>query len=280
MIEQFKTSFRSSLRAGVAVIATLAAVAAHAQTDITTTMTPDQAAQVIRVAVPFPELNPVGEPAPVPVSSEVVRRSFFGPLTRDIAYSNVFAIAPHPPGVPITPEVLREIEAQMLLQLNVWLEGDEYVVEARIADQSGSALLRKRYRAPEAALSRTAHMIANEMLRLVNGRPGVFLSQIAFASNRTGQWEIWLMDWDGQNQRQISRHRALSILPSWSPDNERMVYTSFERGTSDMYIINRRGGGRFRINTGLSLNTSATFCEGRRISSARMRLKTPVSKAT
>ena len=72
-----------------------------------------------------------------------------------------------------------------------------------------------------------------ELLRTVNGRPGVFLSQIAFASNRTGNWEIWLMDWDGANQRRITNHGTISILPSWSPDNERMVYTSFARGTSD-----------------------------------------------
>jgi TolB protein len=244
----------------LSAFAVILAASAHAQTDITTTMTPDQAAQVIRIAVPFPELAPAaGVAAASAASSDVVRRNFFGPLTRDIAYSGVFAIAPHPPGVPITSEVLRQIEAQMHLQLNVWREGEDYVVEAVVNDQSGASQLKKRYRTPEAALSRTAHMIANELLRLINGRPGVFMSQIAFASNRTGQWEIWLMDWDGQNQRQISRHRALSILPSWSPDNERMVYTSFERGTSDMYIINRRGGGRFRINTGLSLNTSATF---------------------
>src|ERR1044072_8959766 len=67
------------------------------------------------------------------------------------------------------------------------------------------------------------------------------------------------MDWDGGNQRRITYHNALSILPSWSPDNERMVYTSFTRGTSDMYILHRRGGGRIRIHTGLPLNTSATF---------------------
>jgi TolB protein len=259
MTDNQRRSAASALLLVAFCAALVGSLPAAAQTDITTTMTPDQAAQVIRVAVPFPALNPVDAAAPTPVSSEVVRHQFFGPLTRDIAYSGVFAIAPLPPGVPVTPELLVRIEAQMHLQLNVWLEGEEYVVEARILDQAGAAQLRKRYRSPEAALSRTAHMIANEMLRLVNGRPGVFMSQIAFASNRTGQWEIWLMDWDGQNQRQISRHSALSILPSWSPDNERMVYTSFDRGTSDMYIINRRGGGRMRINSGLSLNTSATF---------------------
>jgi TolB protein len=234
-------------------------VAAHAQTDITTTITRDQAAQIVRIAVPFPELKPPTSPAPALVDTGKVREGFFGPLTRDIAYSGIFALAALPPSVPVTPELMKRIEAQFYLQLNVWTEGTEYVVEARLVDQSGAAQLKKRYRGPEAALARTAHMLANELMRTFNNRPGVFLSQIAFASNRSGNWEVWLMDWDGANQRQITRHGALSILPSWSPDNERMVYTSFARGTSDMYIINRRGGGRMRINSGLALNTSATF---------------------
>jgi TolB protein len=242
-----------------AVLATAIAVTVSAQTTITTTMTPEQAAQIIRIAVPFPELKPPAAPAPALVDQEKVRFGFFGPLTRDIAYSGIFAIASTPPSVPITPEVLKTAGAQFHLQLNVWTEGTDYVVEARLIDQTGAAQLKKRYRGPESALARTAHMLANELIKTFNNKPGVFLSQIAFASNRSGNWEIWLMDWDGANQRQITRHGALSILPSWSPDNERMVYTSFARGTSDMYIINRRGGGRMRINSGLALNTSATF---------------------
>src|SRR5258706_8135839 len=102
-------------------------------------------------------------------------------------------------------------------------------------------------------------MMTNDQHRHLACKPGIFESQIGYASQRSGAWEIWLMDWDGANQRQITRHNALSILPSWSADNERMVYTSFARGTSDMYVINRRGGGRVRIPTGLNLNTSATF---------------------
>lgn len=241
-------------------LAMVLAMPAFAQTTtITDTMNPSEAAAVVRIAVPFPELRPAGAAATQPVSAEEVRQAFFGSLTRDIAYSGIMAIAPVPPSVPITPELLKTINAQLHLQLNVWTEGGEYVVEARLNDQSGASQLKKRYRAPAAALSRTAHMLANEIVRTLNGRPGVFLSQIAFASNRTGNWEIWLMDWDGANQRKITNHGAISILPSWAPDNERMVYTSFARGTSDMYIINRRGGGRTRVNSGLALNTSATF---------------------
>jgi TolB protein len=258
-----KLNFKSSA-AGYQQLATVLAIlllstTALAQTDITSTMTPEQAAQVVRIAVPFPDLRPVGAAATVPVNGEEVRQAFFGPLTRDIAYSGIMAIAPVPPGVVLTSEVLKNIQAQFHLQLNVWTEGQEYVVEARMVDQGGGALLKKRYRAPASALSRSAHMLSNEIVKALNGRPSVFLSQIAYASDRSGNWEIWLMDWDGANQRKITNHGVLSILPSWSPDNERMVYTSFARGTSDMYIINRRGGGRTRVSSGLNLNTSATF---------------------
>ena len=248
-------------RVVVVSLLVLVAFGAQSQTDITSTIDPTQAVAAVRIAVPFPDLTPVPPTTgnPTPTDSEEVRKAFFGPLTRDIAYSGFMALAPLPPGVAVTPEVLERVKAQYQLSLNVWTEGQEYVVAARLLDLSGTAALSKRYRSPASALARTAHMLSNEIVKTLNGRPSVFLSQIAFASNRTGNWEIFLMDWDGANQRRITNHGALSILPSWSPDNERMVYTTFARGVSEMYIANRRGGGRTRVDTKLALNTSATF---------------------
>jgi TolB protein len=230
----------------------LVALPLAAQTEIQTTIHQNQAASVVRIAVPFPQLAAGLDP-------QQINAGFFAPLTRDIAGSGIFAIAPLPPGVPATPELAKRVQALYLLKLNVLREGEETIVEARLVDTTGATQLGKRYRGPVTALNRIAHTLATDMVRAINGTPGIFLSQIAFASNRDGAWEIYLMDWDGGNQRRITQHNALSILPSWSPDNERMVYTSFARGTSDMYIINRRGGGRIRVQTGLGLNTSATF---------------------
>jgi TolB protein len=229
-----------------------------AQTDVTVTMDPSQAASIVKLAVPFPDSVP-RTPAAAAVTAEEIREPFFSPLTRDIAYSDVFAIAPLPPGVPPTVDAARQAGAHHLLKLNVFREGDDFVIEAELFDMTGARQLGQRYRATAAALTRTAHTIANDVLRMVSGRKGIFMTQIAYASNRSGHWEIWLMDWDGANQRQITTHRTISILPSWSPDNERMVYTSFIGGTSNMWLVNRRGGGRIRLNSGLNLNTSATF---------------------
>ena len=43
--------------------------------------------------------------------------------------------------------------------------------------------------------------------------------RIAFASDRDGLWNIWTMDVDGKNAKQISRERRWFInSPAWSPD--------------------------------------------------------------
>jgi TolB protein len=228
-----------------------AALPLSAQTQITTTIGQQQAAQVIRIGIPFPDLPPG-------LDAQMVNNSFFAPLTRDLAASGVFAIAPLPPGVAPTADLAKRLNAY-LLRLQIITEGEDYVVRGRTMDSTGAEILAKGYRGQATTLTKIAHMLASDLVQQVNGNKGIFLSQIAFASDRSGAWEIWLMDWDGGNQRQITRHNALSILPSWSPDNQRMVYTSFVRGTSDMYIINRVGGGRMRLHTGLGLNTSATF---------------------
>jgi TolB protein len=253
-------------RSLIAVAFAFIAASLAAQSQIVATVDPNQGAKVMKIAIPFPELTPPAASANAsPVASEVIHAPFYSVLTRDIAASGVFAIAPIPPNIPASANLAKQIGADFALKMSVWTEHnaqtnvDDIVVEARLLDTTGGQPFGKRYRGVIASLSLMAHSISTDIVRAIYGKPGIFLSRIAFASDRTGTWEIWLMDWDGQNQRQITQHGALSILPSWSPDNERMVYTSFARGTSDMYIVNRRGGGRIRVPTNLALNTSATF---------------------
>jgi TolB protein len=225
-----------------------------AQTDIRTTIDPTKAAPVIRIAVPRPQTT---------LPLEAINATFFAPLTRDLAYSGVFAIAPIPPNIPPSADLAKAANAQLVLELKINAEKrndqEVYVVAVVARDTTEAIQFGRQYSGVQPALSRMAHMVASDLQRQFYGKPGIFQSQIAFAANRSGAWEIWLMDWDGGNQRQITRHNGLSILPSWSPDDDRLVYTSFARGASDMYVINRRGGGRIRLNTGLALNTSATF---------------------
>ena len=231
------------------LLLTLIASSLHAQTQIRPEISKEHATNIIRIAIPRPDGVPL----------ELVETTFFGPLTRDLADSGIFAIAPIPPNLPPDANLVKEANAEYVLSLKFTQQEQDFVLATRLLDPTGVTQFGRGYRGIAAALPRMAHIVANDLVREMTGKPGIFLSQIAFASNRSGAWEIWLMNWDGSNQQQISQHRAMAILPSWSPDNDRMVYTLFSGGRSEMYIINRRGGGRIHLQTGLGLNTSATF---------------------
>jgi Tol biopolymer transport system component len=49
-------------------------------------------------------------------------------------------------------------------------------------------------------------------------------AQIVFHSNRDGNYEIYVMDVDGQNQCNLTSNPADDWVPEWSPDGQRIVF--------------------------------------------------------
>lgn len=65
-------------------------------------------------------------------------------------------------------------------------------------------------------------------------------SQIAFWSNRDGFQNIYVMDADGSNLRQLT-HEGSNFDPSWSPDGSRMVFVSSSDGQPRVYTMDPDG---------------------------------------
>ena len=71
-----------------------------------------------------------------------------------------------------------------------------------------------------------AHRFADEIIaRLGGGINGIAESQIYFVSTRSGTKEIWSMDYDGANQKQISKLGSVALSPRISPDGTRLAFS-------------------------------------------------------
>jgi TolB protein len=60
---------------------------------------------------------------------------------------------------------------------------------------------------------------------------------IAFTSNRDGNYEIYAMDADGKNVRNISRHPGNDNFAAWSPDGRRLAWISNRGGGYAIYTV-------------------------------------------
>ncbi len=70
-----------------------------------------------------------------------------------------------------------------------------------------------------------AHKFADEIIsRLGGGIAGIAESKIYFVSDRSGHKELWVMDYDGSNQRQLSHQSSISLSPRLSPDGTRVAF--------------------------------------------------------
>jgi TolB protein len=113
-------------------------------------------------------------------------------------------------------------------------EATEVEIQAWLYDvrsTSTQAIIGKVYRGQptDQQVRRFAHQFADEIIGyLSGGRPGIASTQIAFVSSRTGTKEIWVMDYDGANQRPLTSLRTISLTPRWSPDANRIAFTCFE----------------------------------------------------
>ncbi len=89
-----------------------------------------------------------------------------------------------------------------------------------------------------------AHLILASVVALVLAQLTVVVDaqvQIAFASNRDGNREIYVMGADGGNQQRLTNNRSNDWSPSWSPDGKRIVFTMSDNGT-EIYVMDADGG--------------------------------------
>jgi TolB protein len=69
------------------------------------------------------------------------------------------------------------------------------------------------------------------------GAKSLLGSKIYFVSNRSGAKEIWSMDYDGSNQKPVTRFNSICTTPALSRDNSKLAFTSFLQGNPGITVM-------------------------------------------
>lgn len=80
-----------------------------------------------------------------------------------------------------------------------------------------------------------------------------YRSLLAAGTVRPNRMEIWVMDADGSNQRQVTRLGGANFAPFFHPDGKRIIFASNHREPRsrnfDLYLINLDGSGLVEVTT-------------------------------
>jgi TolB protein len=131
---------------------------------------------------------------------------------------------------------------QLLAFGNFTVNGSNVEIAAWLNDVRDASLppvIGKVYRgeATQSQVRTFAHQFADEIIgKLSGGLPGIASTQIAFVSNRSGNKEIWAMDYDGENEHSLTQLHTISLTPRWSPDASRVAFTCYAQPGSSSVL--------------------------------------------
>jgi TolB protein len=241
------------------LLATLAAQTATAQDWIRTGS--DLGNQRIRLAAA--DFKKVGNDPQTPA----LKAAFDSTLYSDLSSAGIFDLVSKSLIPQATPGAPNEIDLKqwsaapansvMVAYGALAAKGGRLIVYGWLDDARNTAnpqVLGKQYNetASEDMARTIAHRFADEIiLRLGGGLNGIAETKIYFVSNRTGSKEIWVMDYDGQNQHAVTHLGTISLSPRISPDNTRLAFASLGRNGWDIRMYSLELGRMVSFSAGV-----------------------------
>jgi serine/threonine protein kinase len=89
--------------------------------------------------------------------------------------------------------------------------------------------------------TRRAKQITSGKYDKVSGISWTPDGKIVYASNASGNWDIWIMDADGSNRRQLTSNARNNLDPAVSPDGRYIIFASNRSGSFNIWRMDADG---------------------------------------
>lgn len=141
------------------------------------------------------------------------------------------------------------VGAEGLVKARVRRDGPQLTADLRLHDvRAGREALGRGISAPDART--LAHAMADELVRHYTGEPGVFRTRLVAVRRAGPARELVLFDADGRNPRVLLSETALLLMPSWHPDGDRILVTSYRSGRPELWVYRLSDRSFRRLPTG------------------------------
>jgi TolB protein len=190
-----------------------------------------------RIRIAAADFKPVGADPQTPVLKAAFDTTLYG----DLANAGIFDLVSkslmpqQTPGSPqemnVAPWASAPSNAAMVAFGALAVNNGRLAVYGWLFDAQNQVtpqVLAKQYNetASQDAARTVAHRFADEIIQRLGGIAGITETKIYFVSSRTGSKEIWSMDYDGQNQQQVTHLGSIALSPRISPDGSRIAFSS------------------------------------------------------
>lgn len=151
---------------------------------------------------------------------------------------------------PLDPEEIffkewESIQAQILFVGEISQgEGKNIIFDGKLYDvKAGERITGKRYTGDISLLRLMAHRMSDVVITMFGERP-IFQSKIAFISDRDGNPELYMMDYDGFNPVRLTFNETVDYMPGWSTDGKKIAYTSYRGDKATLWLYSIYEGTR------------------------------------
>jgi TolB protein len=207
------------------------------------------------IPVAMPDFQITGKSLP----DDEIKSMIYETLWKDLEFSRVFKLVPREHYAYISRfnadainfKDWASIQANILIAGQLEIAADERVIfSLKIYEVNSSRFIFGRNYGGKKELVRTiAHKAADEMMKHFGEKP-LFNSKIVYVSETGNDRDIYIMDYDGFRPTRITFSSALDMLPSWSTDNEKIVYTSYRNLSPELFMFNIYSGKTELLSSG------------------------------
>ncbi len=171
----------------------------------------------------------------------------------------------------------RKQGAAWILSATLSQSADKMSLSAKLVNlQSGETAFERYYRDAPQFSRAAAHRLADDVVQAITGKRGVAQTRIALALGQAGKKEIWVVDYDGADPRQVTRDGSIDILPRFSPDRKRLAFTTYKDGNPDLFVVELESGRVSPVSTEQGLNIAGGYSpDGTQLLMTLSRQKSP-----